>query len=216
MQILHLLASPWFSGPAENVALLAAAQRALGHEVSVAVDRKRTGAEAEEPSAPRLRELQLLDEGGLELSVKSTPAAMLRDVRILKSRRGVDVLHAHFSHDHFVGRFGRPQGARLVRSIHAPRSLKWSTPKADAYTVAAPDLLQRLDGAKAIVLRALVGPEFKPAENRAALRRELQLEGDPLIGMVSTFQRSRRHALGLEAFAKLRQQRAAAHLVLTG
>ena len=43
MRILHLLASPFFSGPAESVALLALAQRALGHEVSVAVDRKRPG-----------------------------------------------------------------------------------------------------------------------------------------------------------------------------
>lgn len=39
MKVLHLLASPFFSGPAESLTQLALAQRALGHEVSVAVDR---------------------------------------------------------------------------------------------------------------------------------------------------------------------------------
>ena len=36
MKIVHLLASPFFSGPAELVAQLAFAQRALGHEVTPA------------------------------------------------------------------------------------------------------------------------------------------------------------------------------------
>src|SRR5688572_13371037 len=140
MRILHLLASPVFSGPAENVSLLAQAQRALGLDVSVAVDRKRTEVSSEEPAVPRLRELGLLDEGGLELSVKSSPLAMVRDVRLLKRRR-VDVVHAHFSHDHFLARFGRPVGARVIRSVHATRSLRWSLPAADGYTVSSlPDL----------------------------------------------------------------------------
>ena len=54
MRILHLLASPFFSGPAENVALLALAQARLGHEVRVAVDRKRPavhGRGAHRPAA---------------------------------------------------------------------------------------------------------------------------------------------------------------------
>ena len=50
MTILHLLASPFWSGPAENVALLARAQREAGHEVTVAVDRRRKEIPAEEPS----------------------------------------------------------------------------------------------------------------------------------------------------------------------
>ena len=54
MKILHLLASPFFSGPAELVTQLALAQRALGHEVSIAVDRKRTTTTSEELIVPRL------------------------------------------------------------------------------------------------------------------------------------------------------------------
>src|SRR5262245_34194601 len=102
MRILHLLSSPFWSGPAENVALLALAQRALGHEVTVAVDRLRTQVASEEPVVPRLQALALLDEGGLELSVKSSPLAVVRDAAALRRRRDVDVVHAHFSHDHLL------------------------------------------------------------------------------------------------------------------
>ena len=115
MKVLHLLASPYWTGPAENVAWLALAQREQGHEVSVAIDCKRRTAPAEELAAPRLQALGLLDERGLELSVKSSPLAMLADVRRL-ARIEVDVVHAHFSHDHFLARWGgrEGQGARAL------------------------------------------------------------------------------------------------------
>ncbi len=217
MRILHLLASPFYSGPAENVALLALAQRAAGHDVTVAVDRLRTEVLAEEPAAPRFRELGLLDEGGLELSVKSPPWRMWRDLRRLKVR-SVDVVHSHFSHDHLLARWGRPAGATLVRSLHAPRSLRASLPVAEAYTVPASALLPRLleRGKMAQVLPALVDARFRPEEDRQALRQELGLEGAPLIGMVSTFQPSRRHGVGVEAFAQYRQRHPEARLVLVG
>lgn len=217
MRILHLLASPFFSGPAENVALLALAQREAGHSVTVAVDRRRTDVPAEEPAVPRLRELGLLDEGGLELSVKSPPWKLWSDLRRLRTRE-VDVVHSHFSHDHLLARWGRPRGAVLVRSLHAPRSLRSSLPEADAYTVPASSLLSRLRerGRTAEVLPALVDSRFHPAADRQALRRELGLAGAPLLGMVSTFQSSRRHSVGVEAFVLYRKQRPEARLVLVG
>ena len=215
MRILHLLASPFFSGPAENVALLACAQAQLGHEVRVAVDRKRESALAEEPIAPRLRERGLLDEGGLELSVKSTPWAVLRDLRRLRARP-VDVVHAHFTHDHLVARWGRPPGSVLVRSLHAPRSLRRSLPRADAYTVFGGQDRTLLAGRAVLQLPALVDERFTPATDAGALRAALGLSGAPLVGMVSTFQPSRRHGLGVNAFALLRHRCPGAHLVLVG
>lgn len=215
MRILHLLASPVWSGPAELVANLASAQRALGHEVTVAVDAKRPGLGSEEPARPRLHELGLLDDGGLELSVKSSPGAVLADLRRLKTR-AVDVLHSHFSHDHLLSRFGRPDKATLIRSIHAPRSLRWSLPNADGYTVPAASMLSALGPRKGMVLPAIVDRAFVPSSDRAALRRALGLCGAPLIGMVSTFQSSRRHDVGLDAFAKVVQSRPQARLVLVG
>ncbi|MDY7229986.1 glycosyltransferase [Hyalangium rubrum] len=215
MRILHLLASPFWSGPAENVALLALAQREAGHEVTVAVDRRRTKVDAEEPAVPRFEALGLLDPGELELSVKSPPWSVWRDMRKLR-RRSLDVVHAHFSHDHLIARWARPSGAVLIRSVHAPRSIRSTLPRADAYTVPAATEVPRLMGRRVQVLPPLVDPHFCPAENREALRQELGLKGSPLIGMVSTFQPSRRHALGVLAFAQLRQASPEARLVLVG
>lgn len=193
MRILHLLASPVFSGPAENVALLALAQRSLGHDVTVAVDRKRAGLRDEEPSVPRLGALGLLDERGLELSVKSLPWAIATDAWRLR-HADVDIVHAHFSHDHLLARFATPASARLIRSIHAPRSLQ-RLPRAHAYTVPSREYESSLPpGAPRRVLAALVSPEFQPARRPSAKR----------IGMVSHFQPSRRHELALHAFAKLK------------
>jgi len=217
MRILHLLSSPFWSGPAENVALLALAQRALGHEATVAVDRLRTQVASEEPSVPRLQALGpgLLDEGGLELSVKSSPLAIVRDAAALR-RRKVDVVHAHFSHDHLLATVAKPRRSALVRSIHAPRSIRRSLPPAGGFTVPSEVELEQLGRKNAIVLTPLLGPEYRPPVDRAALRRELGIEGQPVVGMVSTFQESRRHALAIEAFDRLRERRPAARLVLVG
>lgn len=212
MRILHLFASPVWSGPAENIALLAEAQRALGHDVSIAIDRKRPGLKDEEPLRPKLEALNLLDNSGLELSVKSLPWAWVKDVRTLR-RLTLDVVHSHFSHDHFIARFGRPKGASVVRSVHAPRSLK-RLPQADGYT--APTERDALPPGPHRVLMPLLSPDFQPASDRAALRRELNLSGAPLIGMVSHFQPSRRHDLGLRAFAEVKRLHPSAQLVFVG
>lgn len=214
MRILHTLASPFWSGPTENVAQLALAQRALGCEVSVAIDRERTHTDAEELAAPRLEALGLLDDGGLELSVKSSPARLWRDGLNLRARR-VDVVHTHFSHDHLLARWAL-KGATLVRSIHAPRSIRWSLPRADAYTVPVPEWTGRLGGARVQVWPAHVGAEFVPAPDRDSLRARLGVSGAPVVGMVSTFKASRRHELGVEAFRQLALRAPAARLVLVG
>jgi L-malate glycosyltransferase len=215
VKILHLLASPFFTGPAEVVTQLALAQRALGHDVSVAVDRKRRATTSEELIVPRLEPLGLLSSAALELSVKSTPWAMLSDVLALRSETA-DVVHAHFSHDHTIARLGRPKGARLIRSVHAPRSIRWAMPQADGYTVPMDSLARRLMGQRVLVLPALVGPQFVPPLDRSALRAELGLPAGRLLGMVSTFQASRRHELGLAAFAALRAKDSTATLLLVG
>ena len=204
MKILHLLASPFFTGPADTVLQLALEQRALGHDVSVAVDRKRTVTTSEELIVPRLEAHALLSTLPLELSVKSTPVAMARDVLALR-RAEADVVHAHFSHDHTLLRFGRPRGAVTVRSIHAPRSLRRFVPAADGFTVPYDALTRRLLGQRVFILPALIPDSLSPGE-RVGVR------GARRIGMVSTFQPSRRHELALKAFSQLKD----AELLLIG
>ncbi len=216
MRVLHLLASPFFTGPAEAVTQLALAQRSLGHEVHVAVDQKRRAHTSEELAVPRLEPLGLLSPLSLELSVKSSPLAMLRDVLTLRGA-AVDVVHCHFSHDHTLARFGRLRGATLVRSIHAPRSVRWAMPAADGWTAPTEAIGRLLLGRRVLLLPPLVDQAFTPADDRQALRRELGLPDAPkLVGMVSTFQPSRRHALGLHAFAALHAEDPGVRLVLVG
>ncbi len=215
MRILHTLSSPAWSGPAEGVALLAEAQRRLGHDVKVAIDRKRAKVTSEEPSLPHFETMGLLDERNLELSVKSSARRVWKDVRTMKQFE-VDIIHCHFSHDHTVAFFGRPSMAKVIRSIHAPRSLRWSTPRANGWTVPTAALSIQLGPAQCLVMPALVADGFRPHPDRAALRRELGVDGAPLIGMVSTFQPSRRHDLGIEAFARLKRLQPDARLVLIG
>lgn len=215
MRILHCLASPFFTGPAEAVLQLALAQRAQGHQVSVAIDRLRRAATSEELAAPRLEAEGLLDGAGLELSVKSGPGGLWRDLRRLRGLE-VEVVHSHFSHDHALLRLAPPRGARLVRSIHAPRSLRWSTPRAHAWTVPTEALARRLLGSPVLVLPALVAEAYAPPPDRAALQAALGLQGGPVLGLVSTFQPSRRHELALEAFGRVHAARPGSRLVLVG
>lgn len=215
MRILHLIASPYWSGPAEIVQHIAIAQREAGHEVSVALDRKRTQAPSEELAVPRFSAVKLLHEGGLELSTHSSLLAMARDVRRLRAQR-VDIVHAHMSHDHILASLGRPRGAALVRSVHAPRSLRRTMPPADGYTLPSPRELARWPRRPAVVLPCFAGPEFTPAADRGRLRAELGVRGEPAVAMVSSFQASRRHDLGLLAFQSLLGERPDARLYLIG
>ncbi len=215
MRVLHLLASPVFSGPAEGVALLAAAQQRAGANVSVAVDTTRPGTGTEEPSVPRFEALGLLDARGFALSTRGGPLSFLRDAVRLRGA-SVDVVHCHSSHDHWLASVARPRTAHLVRSIHAPRSLRWSLPPAAAFTVPAVELLPRLRPTPTLVLPPLVDQHFRPSPDRAALRRALGLPPGPVVGMASTFQPSRGHGVALAAFALVRRRVPDVTLVLLG
>jgi len=212
VRILHLLSSPVWSGPAEPVALLAEAQRALGHTVSVAIDSTRAGTGSEEPAAPHLEALGLLDGQGLRLSTRDGAAGVWRDARRLGTLE-VDVVHTHFSHDHWVAALSGHRGIR-VRSFHAARSRRALRPLAAAFTVPTAELGTTLRRPWR-VFPPLLAPSFRPAADRAALQASLGLTA-PVIGMVSTFQASRRHALALAAFARLQMCEPGAMLVLVG
>jgi glycosyltransferase involved in cell wall biosynthesis len=212
VKILHLLSSPVWSGPAEAVALLAAAQRELGHRVSVAIDSTRAGTGSEEPAVPGLEALGLLDRQGLRLCTRDGVAGVWRDARRLRTLEA-DVVHTHFSHDHWVAALSGHRGIR-VRSFHAARSRRVLRPPAAAYTVPTEAVGAGLRRPW-MVLPPLVGPTFHPVVDRAARQASLGLV-PPVVGMVSTFQPSRRHDVALEAFRRLTARAPQATLVLLG
>jgi L-malate glycosyltransferase len=215
MKIVHLLSTPYFSGPASAVLELASAQRDLGHQVEIQCDLKRKRALSEELLVPQLNARGFFPSPHIELSVKSTPFRMMKDALALR-RTQADVIHCHMSHDHLLlGLGGFRQGLR-IRSIHKLSALTSLTPAADGFTVPTERAMHRVTDSPAMLLPAVVSPSFVVDEARRAGRKELGLPTGKWIGMVSTFQPSRRHALAVQAFAELKKARSDAQLVLVG
>ena len=99
LTVLHLAANRWWTGSADPVIQLASGLRARGHRVLLGVipgDRFEAKA----------REAGFDIVPGLDLQARFQPFAFMRDVRRLSkvvAREGVDVIHCHHSHDHWLG-----------------------------------------------------------------------------------------------------------------
>jgi glycosyltransferase involved in cell wall biosynthesis len=96
---------------------------------------------------------------------------------------------------------------------------RW-TPKADAFTVATSEMLKkatlRFPGACSILHTPMRDDAFAPPADISVLKKQLGFRGNPMVGMISTFQESRRHMLGLRAFKALSLECPKAQFVLAG
>jgi glycosyltransferase involved in cell wall biosynthesis len=226
MRILELHASPWWTGPAEPMASVARHLAARGHAVEVAVDTAREG-----DLRDRLRALGLAVRDDLALSTKAGPIAWARDaVRLRRLAAGLDVLHAHFSHDHALALLARPRRSdvRLVRTVHSARSLArragqgWAHRRSDgllAVCEAHARLLAERFGVPerriGLARGAVDAATFSP--DGPDLRAELGLApGAPVAGIVSRVKPERRHADLLEAFGAVARALPEARLVIVG
>ncbi len=116
MRVLHLFGDWKWTGPSEPTLDLCLELRTLGVDVALACPEAPPGAEGSLPERAMERGLEPLHVAGLRRSVWSA----LQDVgRVAEALRGRDLLHVHFSHDHFVGgRAARKAGVRVVRTNH--------------------------------------------------------------------------------------------------
>src|SRR5882724_6894228 len=125
LTILHLAANRWWTGSADPIIQLVSGLRARGHRVLLAIiPGDRFAAKAREAG------IDLVD--GLRMDARLGPRALARDVlrlRALIRDEGVDVIHTHHSHDHWLAVLARPKrdlGGRppVVRTFHNLRSVK--------------------------------------------------------------------------------------------
>jgi glycosyltransferase involved in cell wall biosynthesis len=125
LTILHLAANRWWTGSADPVIHLVSGLRAHGHRVLLGIiPGDRFAAKAKEAG------IDLVD--GLRMDARFGPRALARDVlrlRALIRAEGVDVVHTHHSHDHWLAMLARPKrplGVRppVVRTFHNLRSVK--------------------------------------------------------------------------------------------
>ena len=118
LTVLHVAANRWWTGSAEPTLRLVLGLRARGHRALLAVA---VGDRFE----AKAREAGVQPVEGLSLDVKSGLAAIVGDARrlgTLVTREGVDVVHAHHSHDHWLSWWGHGRAA-LVRTFHNERAV---------------------------------------------------------------------------------------------
>jgi glycosyltransferase involved in cell wall biosynthesis len=230
LTILHLVANRWWTGSADPTIQLALGQQARGHRVLLAVipgDRFEVKA----------REAGLTLVEGVHLRARLAPVEALRDVirlRRLVAEEGVDVLHTHHSHDHWLALLVRPRvgaDARrppVARTFHTLRAVK-----RDAVT----RRLYRRTGAALAVSRQIEArchvagfaaervywmpgvadlPRFESAADGRTIREEFALGDAPVVVSVARLAPNRGHELLLAGFRRVLADVPAARLLLVG
>ena len=225
LTVLHLVANRWWTGSAEPVIRLLGGLRARGHRVLL-------GLIAGDRFEQKAREAGLEPLGELSLEVRGNPLHTLADLRrvraIVRAER-VDVIHAHHSHDHWLGWLARGRGpAALVRTFHNSRAVRLAWPSTALY--------RRTDVAIAVSLeieergrRAGIPAErlarvegvvdlgrFEGGDGGAAIRKEFDLEGVPVLGCVARLAPRRGHELLIRGFRLLLADYPRARLLLVG
>jgi glycosyltransferase involved in cell wall biosynthesis len=224
LTVLHVVANRWWTGSAEPVLRLVLGLQARGHRVLL-------GLAAGDRFEAKAREAGVEPVEDLKLDVKSGPAAIVRDARRLRSlvtREGVDVVHVHHSHDHWLGWWGHGTAA-LIRTFHNERAVRRAWPASALYrrTDALIAVSRRIEER----LRKARGPGGRlyradgvvdaarfvtDAQGAIKIREEFGAAGVPLVGCVARLAAGRGHEALIEGFRLLVAERGDARLLLVG
>jgi len=224
LTVLHVVANRWWTGSAEPVLQLVLGLQARGHRVLL-------GLAAGDRFETKAREAGIQPVEDLKLDVKSGPAAIVRDARRLRSlvtREGVDVVHVHHGHDHWLGWWGHGTAA-LVRTFHNERSVRRAWPDSVLYrrthaVIAVSRRIEerlrearipggRLYRADGVVDTARFATD---APGAAKIREEFGATGVPLVGCVARLAAGRGHEALIEGFRLLVAELGDARLLLVG
>ena len=229
LAVLHLAANRWWTGSADPIIHLVSGLRARGHRVLLGViPGDRFEAKAREAG------LDLVP--GLRLSTRVTPLALVGDVarlRRLVRREGIEVIHAHHSHDHWLAAAlgaRRPDGRRvaIVRSFHNLRAVKGGRLAATLYrrTAAAFAVSRPIEArcrdvgfpAERVCWTPGVADlaRFDGRADAAPIREEFKLGKAPVIVCVSRLAPNRGHELLLSGYRRLLDTMPSARLLLVG
>ena len=225
LTVLHLVANRWWTGSAEPVIRLLTGLRARGHRVLL-------GLIAGDRFEQKAREAGLAPLAGLSLEVRGNPVRALADLRRVRATvraEGVDVIHTHHSHDHWLGWLARGGGpAALVRTFHNARAVRLGWPstalyrRTDALIAVSREIEERgrRAGIPADRLARVEGVvdlgRFETGDGGAAIRKEFDLGGAPVLGCVARFAPRRGHELLIRAFRLLLAEYPGARLLLVG
>lgn len=223
LAILHLAANRWWTGSADPTIRLVKGLEARGHRVRLAViPGDRFEAKAREAGVPLLLELSL--------DPRFRPRAFLKDalrLRRLVKEEGIQIIHCHHSHDHWLGALSRGTAA-LFRTFSSLRPLKRDSlgrllyrRTHGAFVVSRqireralecgfrPDQVWLLPGS--VDLR-----RYAPGLDGKTVRDELGLGDVPVVGSVARLVPNRGHELLIEGFRLLLKDVPEARLLLVG
>jgi len=221
LTVLHLVANRWWTGSADPAIRLIQGLRGRGHRVLLGLipgdrfEAKARGAGIE-PLA------------GLSLEVRFRPLGLAGDLRALRAlvrREGVQVVHTHHSHDHWLGALVRGPAA-LVRTFHQHRAIRTGWPSSALYrrtdaliavSAQIAERAQRVGIARVQRVDGVVDLErFAASPDAAAVRKEFGLGDGPVLGMVSRLAAQRGHELLIRGFQRLLPDFPTARLLLVG
>ena len=228
-RVLHLAANRWWTGSADPIIRVVSALRARGHHVLLGV----TPGDRFEAKA-REAELPLVE--GLHLRARLAPIELMRDamrLRALVAGEGIDVVHAHHSHDHWLSLAIRPRRsdgrrAALVRTFHNVRSVKRSMTARPLYrrTAAVFAVSRQIEarcrevGLSGERVHWIPGaadlPRFTEAGGGQAIREEFGLGRAPVVVSVARFAANRGHEQLLAGFKEVLRRLPDARLLLVG
>jgi glycosyltransferase involved in cell wall biosynthesis len=229
LRILHLAANRWWTGSADPIIQMVGGLRARGHHVLLGVTPgDRFEVKAREAGLPLVE--------GLHLRARLAPVDLVRDamrLRALVASEGIDIIHAHHSHDHWLAlliRARRPYGppAVLVRTFHNVRSVKRSPLARVLYrrTAAVFAVSRQIEvgcrqaGLPGQRIHWIPGaadlPRFGDAGDGQAIRAEFELGRAPVVVSVARFAANRGHEQLLAGFAQLLRRLPEARLLLVG
>jgi glycosyltransferase involved in cell wall biosynthesis len=178
----------------------------------------------------KAREAGLELVSGLSLEARVNPVGVARDVsrlRTLVRAEGVDVVHCHHSHDHWLGWLCAGPRA-LVRTFHNVRAVRSGWPSTALYrrTAAAIAVSREVEercGRAAIAAEAVHRVDgvvdlgrFARSADGESLRRELGVTGGPVFGSVARLAANRGHEALIHGFRLLLPEYPGARLLLVG
>ena len=222
LTVLHLVANRWWTGSAEPVIRLLIGLRTRGHRVLL-------GLIAGDRFEQKAREAGLEPLPGLSLEVRGNPVHALGDLRRVRQAvrtEGVDVVHVHHSHDHWLGWLGRgPAG--LVRTFHNARAVRlhgvspWLYRRTDALIAVSREIEERghragIPPARLARVDGVVDLQRFEDGDGAAIRKEFDLGSAPVLGCVARLAPRRGHELLIRGFQQLLPDYPQARLLLVG
>jgi glycosyltransferase involved in cell wall biosynthesis len=229
LTVLHLVANRWWTGSADPVLRLLEGLRRRGHRVLLGmIPGDRFEAKARESGFEPLP--------GLSLTSRLAPLAVARDVarlrRVVRSD-GVDVIHAHHSHDHWLALLARARGSGghgvpIVRTFHNLRAVRhgraerWLYRRTAAVFAVSRQIESRcreigIPAARVVWTPGTADlPRFTSDVDGAPIREEFGLGAAPVVVTVSRLAAGRGHELLLNALRLLLPTMPETRLLLVG